>query len=330
MVSTRQLGKSGVAVSAIGLGCMGMSEFYGPSDDGQSVELLRRAVDLGITFFDTADMYGVGHNEMLLGQAFRGGLRDRVVIATKFANMRRVDGAFLGISGRPEYVKAACDMSLRRLGVSHIDLYYQHRVDPATPIEDTVGAMAELVRDGKVRHLGLSEAGPETLRRAHAVHPIAALQSEYSLWTRDPEAGALAACRELGIALVAYSPLGRGFLTGRFKQAEDFPAGDYRPQTPRFQGENFQRNLTLVGRVEALAARKGCRPAQLALAWVLAQGEDIVPIPGTKRRPYLEENLGALDVALSPAELAEIGRLFPPDAAAGPRYPEAMQRSLGR
>ncbi|HET6451260.1 MAG TPA: aldo/keto reductase [Spirochaetia bacterium] len=329
MVSTRQLGKSGVAVSAIGLGCMGMSEFYGPSDDGQSVELLRRAVDLGITFFDTADMYGVGHNEMLLGQAFRGGLRDRVVIATKFANMRRVDGAFLGISGRPEYVKAACDMSLRRLGVSHIDLYYQHRVDPEVPIEETVGAMAELVKAGKVRFLGLSEAGAKTIRRAHAVHPITALQTEYSLWTRDAEGEILSTCRELGIGFVAYSPLGRGFLTGAFTDPGQFDARDFRRYNPRMKSGAFEQNRPLVQGLEKVAERLHCTAAQLALAWVLSRGTDVIPIPGTRREKYLADNIAATKLTLTEADLAELGRLVTPDRITGTRYDEAGMKRLG-
>jgi aryl-alcohol dehydrogenase-like predicted oxidoreductase len=309
---------------------MGMSDFYGQRDEAEALATIHHALDRGVTFLDTADMYGYGRNEELVGRAIRA-RRHEVILATKFGILRdEQDPTVRGINGRPAYVRAACDASLRRLGVEVIDLYYQHRVDPATPIEETVGAMADLVHAGKVRFIGLSEAGAATLRRAHAVHPVTALQSEYSLWTRDPEAGVLAACRELGIGFVAYSPLGRGFLTGRFKRLADFAGEDYRPHTPRFQPENFERNLELVRRVEHLAARKGCRPAQLALAWVLAQGGDIVPIPGTKRRNYLEENLAALDVALTPAEVADISAVFPPGAAAGTRYPEAMQQALGR
>lgn len=325
----RALGKSGIRVSAIGLGCMGMSEFYGPSDDAASVELLRKAVGLGITFFDTADMYGAGHNEMLLSQAFRGRLRDKVTIATKFANMRGIDGSYLGINGRPEYVKAACDMSLKRLGLDHIDLYYQHRVDPDVPIEETVGAMSELVKAGKVRFLGLSEAGSATIRRADKVHPITALQTEYSLWTRDVEAGILATCRELGIAFVAYSPLGRGFLTGAFKDRGDFAAKDFRSANPRMSAENFAKNRALVEKVETFAARRRATAAQLALAWVLAQGEDIVPIPGTRRLSYLRDNVAATKIELTKEEIAEIGSLIPPDRVAGTRYDEAGMKRIG-
>jgi len=326
----RKLGAGGPVVSMIGLGCMGMSDFYNDRDEAEAVATIHHALDRGVTFLDTADMYGYGRNEELVGRAIRG-RRHEVFLATKFGIMRAEnDPNVRGINGRPEYVRAACEASLRRLGVDVIDLYYQHRVDPATPIEETVGAMAGLVRAGKVRFIGLSEAGDATLRRAHAVHPLTVLQSEYSLWTRDPEESVLAACRELGIGFVAYSPLGRGFLTGRIKRIEDFAPDDYRPHTPRFQGENFQRNLDLVRRIEQLAAQKGCRPSQLALAWVLAQGEDIVPIPGTKRRTFFNENLGALDLALTPAEVKQINDFFPPGVASGPRYPETMQKSLGR
>ena len=326
----RALGKNGPLVSALGLGCMGMSDFYGARDDAESSATIHRALDRGLTFLDTADMYGFGDNEELVGRAVAG-RRNQVFLATKFGIVRsRTDATVRGINGKPDYVRAACDASLRRLGVETIDLYYQHRVDPNTPIEETVGAMADLVRAGKVRHLGLSEAGPDTIRRAHAVHPITALQSEYSLWTRDPEDGVLATLRELGIALVAYSPLGRGFLTGQIKRFEDFAADDYRRQSPRFQGTNFQLNLELVARVGQLAAAKHCTPGQLALAWVLAQGGDIVPIPGTKRRTYLDENLGALDVTLTPADLALIGSSFPKNAAAGLRYPAPMMSAVGR
>jgi len=328
-MKNRVLGKSGIRVSAIGLGCMGMSEFYGPSDDAASVELLRKAVDLGITFFDTADMYGAGHNEMLLSQAFRGRLRDKVTIATKFANMRGLDGSHLGINGRPEYVKAACDMSLKRLGFDHIDLYYQHRVDPQVPIEETVGAMAELVKAGKVRFLGLSEAGPATIRRACKVHPITALQTEYSLWTRDVEAEILPTCRELGIAFVAYSPLGRGFLTGTFKDRGDFTARDFRSVNPRMSGENFAKNRALVDKVEAFAARRKATAAQLALAWVLAQGEDIVPIPGTRRLSYLRDNIKATEIALGEDGAAELASLVPPAMVAGTRYDETGMKRIG-
>jgi aryl-alcohol dehydrogenase-like predicted oxidoreductase len=309
---------------------MGMSEFYGPGDEAESSATLHRALDLGCTFLDTADMYGPYKNEELVGRAIKG-RRDQVVLATKFGIVRDDKNRMVrGISGKPEYVRQACDGSLRRLGVDMIDLYYQHRVDPSVPIEDTVGAMADLVRTGKVRHLGLSEAGAATLRRAHAVHPIAALQSEYSLWTRDPEDEMLAVCRDLGVCFVAYSPLGRGFLTGQIKRFDDLAADDYRRMSPRFQGDNFQKNLDLVARVEAIARDKRCTPGQLALAWVLAQWDDIVPIPGTKRRRYLEENLGALDVTLSPADLARIDEVMPSGAAAGMRYPEAMMQFVNR
>jgi len=328
-MKTRKLGQQGLTASAQGLGCMGMSDFYGIRDEKEAVATIRHALELGVNFLDTSDAYGPFTNEVLVGSAIKG-RRNRVVLATKFGIVRSADPAYRGINGRPEYVRSACDASLKRLGVDHIDLYYQHRVDAGVPIEDTVGAMSDLVSAGKVLYIGLSEAGVDTICRAHATHPLSALQSEYSLWTRDPEDELLPLLRELGIGLVAYSPLGRGFLTGQLKSPDDLAADDYRRTTPRFQGENFTRNLELVERIEAIAGRKGITPGQLALAWVLAQGEDIVPIPGTKRRSYLEENVAAGAVVISAAEMAGIAEALPRGAACGGRYPEAMMGLVNR
>ena len=325
----RKLGTQGLTVSALGLGCMGMSEFYGPRDDQESIATIHHALDLVVTLLDTADMYGRGENERLLGRAIKGRRRE-VILATKFGNVRDEQGNFLGVNGAPEYVRQCCDASLRRLGVDEIDLYYQHRVDPQVPIEETVGAMSELVRAGKVHYLGLSEAAPATIRRAMKVHPISALQTEYSLWTRDVEAEILPVCRELGISFVPYSPLGRGFLTAKFKKTGDLPPGDWRRNSPRFQADNFERNRELVERIELLAKRKKCTAAQLALGWLLAQGGDIVPIPGTKRRKYLEENVAALNLQFTPEEIKKISSAMPPGAATGMRYPEASMQAVNR
>ena len=326
-METRRLGREGLTVSALGLGCMGMSEFYAGRDEQESLATIDRAIGLGVTFLDTADIYGPFKNEELVGRAIRG-RREAVVLATKFGNVRGEDGSWLGVNGRPEYVRACCEGSLRRLGVDHVDLYYQHRVDKTVPIEETVGAMAGLIKAGKVRYLGLSEASARTLRRAHAVHPISALQSEYSLWTREPEDEVLPACLDLGIGFVPYSPLGRGFLTGRFRAFEEIPEGDYRRNTPRFQGENFRKNLELVRRVEKIASAKRCTPAQLALAWLLSRGENVVPIPGVKSRARLEENARALGIALTVDELSMIEKAAPKGIAAGARYPEAAMKAL--
>jgi aryl-alcohol dehydrogenase-like predicted oxidoreductase len=333
-MQTRPLGNSDLTISAVGLGLMGMSDFYGNRDardraDTEHIATIRGALDMGMNFLDTADMYGCGENEKLLGRALRDGYRDKAVVATKFGNERNFNGGFIGVNGKPEYVRAACDASLRRLGIDTIDLYYQHRVDRSVPIEETVGAMKELVEAGKVRYLGLSEAAPATIRKAHAVHPISALQTEYSLWTRDPEGNdVLATCRELGITFVAYSPLGRGFLTGTISKPADLDPGDWRLAGPRFQGENFQKNLDLVAHITSLAANKGCTPAQLALAWLLAREPFVVPIPGTTKLSRVDENAGACAVTLSADELAKIDEILPPDVAAGTRYPEAAMRAL--
>ncbi len=326
-MQTRELGRSGLKVSAMGLGCMGMSAFYGARDDHESLATIDRALELGISFLDTSDSYGPHTNEILIGKAIAG-RREKFIIATKFGIVRGPNPEDRSINGRPEYVRQACEASLRRIGIDTIDLYYLHRVDSKTPIEDTVGAMAALVKQGKVRHLGLSEAGPETVRRASAVHPIAALQTEYSMWSREPEDGLLALCRELGVGFVAYSPLGRGFLTGQIKTPDNFEADDIRRAWPRFQGEDFQKNLELVKRIETIAAEKHCTPSQLALAWVLAQGKDIVPIPGTKRRRYLEENVAAMEVQLGAEDLRRIDEVAPKGVASGPRYPEALMGSI--
>ncbi|HUO43255.1 MAG TPA: aldo/keto reductase [Methylomirabilota bacterium] len=328
-MKTRELGKSGLKVSALGLGCMGMSEFYGTRDDNESTATIHRALDLGMNFIDTADIYGPYTNEELVGRAIHD-RRNEAILATKCGIVRTNDPAVRGVNGKPEYVRSACEASLRRLNVNTIDLYYLHRVDPKVPIEETIGAMAQLVKEGKVKHIGLSEASPQTIRRAHKVHPITAVQTEYSLWTRDPEREVLATCRELGIGFVAYSPLGRGFLTGQIKSLNDLHETDWRRGAPRFQGQNLQKNLEIIRHVETLAKQKGCSPAQLALAWVLGKGEDIIPIVGTKRRKYLEENIGAVQLALSPEEIREIDEAIPPGSAAGDRYPTPVMNLLNR
>lgn len=328
-MKTRKLGKNGPEISALGLGCMGMSEFYGPADEEESISTIHRALDLGITYLDTADVYGPFKNEVLVGRAIKG-RRNRVFLATKFGILRSEDPQYRGVSGRPEYVKKCCEASLKRLGVDEIDLYYQHRIDPDVPVEETVGTMGRLVEEGKVRYLGLSEAGPKTIQRAHKEHPITAVQNEYSLWTRDPEEGVLETCRELGIGFVPYSPLGRGVLTGKIKNLDDLAPDDFRRTNPRFEEGNFKKNLELVKRLSEIASEKGCTPGQLALAWVLAQGDFIVPIFGTKRKIYLEENLGALHVDLTTEDLKRLDQLFPKDAAAGPRYGEAMMTLISK